>query len=206
MHRKSPLKSARAASWSVRNNTELNSSHKNKSSQKAKTTAVASNKQPKMPMSTTTHRKPSYSNATTPIVLVVLALVGLIALSPVAAYTDGALFRQQFETTTATAYLCSGKATVTKGILKASYIPNDRGSPRLTKNSNLNSTVTSATVSYDLKLNKNANGTDFEFVNGDKLHGLGGGNATTGCVIRTETNGWSVRLMWRANGVPNLYV
>jgi hypothetical protein len=95
---------------------------------------------------------------------------------------------------------------VTNGILKASYIPDNRGSPRLTKDSKLNKNVTTATLSYDLKLNKNANGTDFEFVKGGKLHGLGGGTATTGCEENIEPNGWSVRLMWRANGVPNLYV
>jgi hypothetical protein len=159
-------------------------------------------------MSTTTHRNPYSSTATTTMLLVVLVLVGWSALSPVAAqtYTDGALFRQQFETTTAaTAYSFGGKATVTNGILRASYIPDDRGSPRLTKHSDLNKVVATATLSYDLKLNKNAVGADFEFVKGGKLHGLGGNTTTTGC-DPIDPKGWSVRLMWRTNGVPNLYV
>jgi hypothetical protein len=144
------------------------------------------------------------------MLLVVLALVGWSVPSPVAAqtktYTDGALFRQQFEPTDDTTdYLFGGKATVTNGILKASYIPDERGSPRLVHRATLNKVVTTATLSYDLKLNKNAVGADFEFVKGGKLHGLGGGSATTGGQA-VVPDGWSVRLMWRRNGIPNLYV
>jgi hypothetical protein len=45
----------------------------------------------------------------------------------------------------------------------------------------------------------------FEFVKGGKLHGLGGGTGTTGGDDITP-DGWSVRMMWRANGVPELYI
>jgi hypothetical protein len=137
-------KTARAASWSTEYKKQNEFVSQKQSSQKAtnkqKTTAAASNKHPKTPMSTTSHRKPSSSTATTTMLLVVMALVGWSAPSPVAAqtqtYTDGALFRQQFEkATAATDYSFGGKATVTNGILKASYIPDDRGSPRLTKHS-----------------------------------------------------------------------
>ena len=85
-------------------------------------------------------------------------------------------------------------------IMRIRYVPTDLGSKRVVKNFKLSTPVTSATLSFDLKLHS-----QFEFVRGGKLHGLGGGTATTGCKP-IDPNGWSVRMMWRPAGNPVLYL
>mmetsp|Transcript_8696 Transcript_8696/g.12916 ORF Transcript_8696/g.12916 Transcript_8696/m.12916 type:complete len:323 (-) Transcript_8696:458-1426(-) len=125
-----------------------------------------------------------------------------------ATYTDDALFRQNFETASEDwdfheelriqDYHSQGMYH--GRILRVNYPPDDRGSPRVNNNFNLEEEVTSATLSFDVKLHS-----QFEFVKGGKMHGLGGGTTTTGC-IPIDSDGWSVRVMWRGEGVPELYV
>ena len=72
------------------------------------------------------------------LLMVVATFLGLRAPSPVAAqttYTDGALFREQFDTTVS-AYAFGGNATFSGGVLRLRYIPEYHGSSRLTKQSN----------------------------------------------------------------------
>jgi hypothetical protein len=76
-------------------------------------------------------------------------------------------------------------------ILRARYPPSDKGTERITKKFDLTSDVTSATMSYDMKLHS-----EWEFVKSGKLHGLGGGTTTTGCGD-PDPKGWSVRLTWQ---------
>jgi hypothetical protein len=64
----------------------------------------------------------------------------------------------------------------------------------------LENVVSAATLNFDLKLHS-----QFEFVKGGKLHGLGGGSATVGC-NPIDPGGWSVRMNWGASGAPNLYI
>jgi hypothetical protein len=130
--------------------------------------------------------------------VLVLAFHVLFAVEA-AAYTDGALFRENFESGTS-AYSFNGNGVIQDGILRASYPPSSEGSPRLVKRSSLTQSVSTATLSFDMKLHS-----QFEFVKGGKLHGLGGGTGTTGG-DSIDPNGWSVRMMWRANGVPELYI
>ena len=120
-----------------------------------------------------------------------------------ATYTDGALFRQNFETASEDwdfheelriqDYHSHGMYH--GRILRVNYTPDDRGSPRVNNKFDLEE-VTSATLSFDVKLH-----TQFEFVRGGKMHCLGGGTTTTGCKP-IDSDGWSARMMWRGEGVP----
>lgn len=119
-------------------------------------------------------------------------------------YTDGALFRENFENNDWTFSTNIVNQTYTTNgvdgrILRASYPPAANGSPRIGKRFDFNSSD-KALLAFDMKFHS-----EFEWVKGGKLHGLGGGNGTTGCAA-IDPNGWSVRLMWRADGVPELYV
>jgi hypothetical protein len=118
------------------------------------------------------------------------------------AYTDGALFRQNFENMTwleGQVWSFDGLATIpyTTGgidgtILLATYPPfGDEGPDEIAKPFDLSGSVTSATLSFDVKLHS-----QFEFVKGGKMHGLAGGTMTTGC-DPIDPDGWSVRMMWR---------
>mmetsp|Transcript_38959 Transcript_38959/g.81507 ORF Transcript_38959/g.81507 Transcript_38959/m.81507 type:complete len:320 (-) Transcript_38959:215-1174(-) len=136
----------------------------------------------------------------------IFLLVSFLSLAR--AYTDNSIFRQTFEDPTVDDWnfhdhirvqdYISGGSPFGR-ILRTRYNPNDRGSPRITKKFPLDEEVTSATLSYDLKFHS-----QFEFVKGGKLHGLGGGTQTTGC-DPIDPNGWSVRLTWD-RGVPKIYV
>ncbi|WP_028774034.1 polysaccharide lyase [Shewanella waksmanii] len=84
--------------------------------------------------------------------------------------------------------------------LQAKYVPSSRGSERITDEVNLSSKVRSATLNYDVRFHSK-----FEFVRTGKLHGLGGGSATTGCNAKTS-RGWSARVIWDVNGVASIYV
>lgn len=85
-------------------------------------------------------------------------------------------------------------------VIRQNYIPSSSGTPYIGKRFKLGQSVTAATLSFDMKLDPR-----FEFVKGGKMHGLGGGTATTGCKT-VDANGWSVRLMWREQGKPVLYI
>ena len=123
-------------------------------------------------------------------------------------YTDGALYRNNFENmsngsnwfhqdTKVQDYTQNG----TDGkILKMQYVSTDKGTQYVQKKFYLNREVNEATLSFDVKLHS-----QFEFVRGGKMHGLAGGNATTGCKP-IDPNGWSVRMVWRSVGRPVLYV
>lgn len=84
--------------------------------------------------------------------------------------------------------------------LKVTYIPTSRGTKRVTAEVLLEQPVYRAQLSYKVKF-----GEDFEFVRGGKLHGLGGGELTSGCKAQSK-KGWSVRVVWIEGGVPALYV
>lgn len=56
------------------------------------------------------------------------------------------------------------------------------------------------TLQYDIRFDA-----DFEFVQGGKLHGLTPEFKTTGCNPQVP-QGWSARVMWRQNGIAELYV
>lgn len=127
-------------------------------------------------------------------------------LSTAAEYTDYALFRMNFEINSPLKINNDRLKVVTfsssgaNRLLEASYIPYNRGSERITGKLPLNNAVKSATLSYDVKFHS-----DFQFVKGGKLHGLGGGSSTTGC-DPIDSDGWSVRVMFNGDGAPKLYV
>jgi hypothetical protein len=126
-------------------------------------------------------------------------------------YTDGALFRETFATThSEEIYSFDGNAelravdtdtgSVDANCLRVAYPPSKNGSPRFVKRMDLNEPTSTATLSFDVKLRKH-----FEFVKGGKMHGLAGGTGTTGC-DPIDPDGWSVRMMWREDGLPELYI
>lgn len=125
---------------------------------------------------------------------------------------DGALFRQTFENLGYNVIYnpnvswddldLQGRGTPSQpGVVgKLEYVPNSQGTPRYGSDYSLTSTVDSATLIYDVYFDSN-----FEWVKGGKLNGLAGGTKTSGC-DPIDPNGWSVRVMWRANGKPDVYV
>ncbi len=84
--------------------------------------------------------------------------------------------------------------------LQVAYAPSSQGSPRIVGSPRLSQRTKDATVRYRVKFRS-----DFQFVKGGKLPGLGAMESTTGCQA-PERDAWSSRVMWRANGVPELYV
>ncbi len=83
--------------------------------------------------------------------------------------------------------------------LRAAYVGGPMGSERIVHSIPLGEAGTDYTLSYDVRFDPG-----FPFVEGGKLHGLGperpvaGGNP-----IRPD--GWSARVMWRAEGRAELY-
>jgi len=137
------------------------------------------------------------------LILPLLAPVGIAQLS------DGALFRETFKEYNPPWLTIDSHRKVlvytTNGIdgriLQVTYIPSSQGSERVLQDYSLTQAVTSATLSFDVKLHS-----QFEFVRGGKMHGLSGGTATAGCQP-INPNGWSVRMMWMgAEGTPVLYI
>lgn len=126
------------------------------------------------------------------------------------AHADGeTLFRENFELQTGNNFSFEHARTQPQAkrgtnyghVLRVQYPPREYGSPRVTRRFDLvPGGASSATLSFDMKLH-----TDFEFIRGGKLHGLSGGNGTSGCKP-IDPDGWSVRMMWRRHGVPELYV
>lgn len=132
-------------------------------------------------------------------------------LAPIATaqLSDGALYRETFkefqppwltidEHRRVEVYTTGG---IDGRILRVTYVPSNQGSERVLQDYWLTNVVTSATLSFDVKLHS-----QFEFVRGGKMHGLMGGTATTGC-RPIDPNGWSVRMMWMGSeGTPVLYI
>lgn len=137
-----------------------------------------------------------------------LLIIGITATSKSFSYTDHAIFRENFEYRPVNkqwfnddlifrSYTSNGIDGV---ILMAVYQPTSKGSERLQNRFALLEPTESATLSFDLKLHS-----QFEFVKGGKMHGLAGGNGTTGCKP-IDPKGWSVRMMWSSDGAPFLYI
>ena len=84
--------------------------------------------------------------------------------------------------------------------LQVRHIPSSRGSDRVSYKKRFSS-VREATLRYYVRFDHK-----FEFVKGGKLPGLiGGPNRATGCVKQPKDS-WSVRLMWRREGIASLYM
>ena len=117
---------------------------------------------------------------------------------------SSAVYSQTFDTVSLGKYkgisdlsveACAGKGHC----LKASYRPNNQGSPRLVYTEPLPA-AKEYTLTYDLRFDKN-----FEWVYGGKLPGLAPSNVSAGCAARVD-DAWSARLMWRGNGKLQQYL
>ncbi|WP_444938896.1 polysaccharide lyase [Microbulbifer sp. JMSA002] len=138
--------------------------------------------------------------------LTIVTVLMVSNISIASEYTDHALFRMNFEYNSPLKIKSNHLKVITfptigpNRLLEASYVPYSEGSERITGRLPLTDSVSSATLSYDVKFHS-----DFQFVRGGKLHGLGGGTGTTGCKP-IDPKGWSVRVMFDGEGSPKLYV
>ncbi len=83
--------------------------------------------------------------------------------------------------------------------LRAAYVGGPMGSERLVRFVRLGEEGPEYTLHYDVRFDR-----DFQFVGGGKLHGMGPRYPVAGGdPIRPD--GWSARVMWRAEGRPELY-
>tara|TARA_Y100001970_G_scaffold236774_1_gene296768 strand:- start:1960 stop:2748 length:789 start_codon:yes stop_codon:yes gene_type:complete len=141
------------------------------------------------------------------LTLVLIALIFLKERFPDKKEKEDALYLQDFEDMTVDQHWFSPALLVIEDernseglILRQNYVPSSTGTPFIGKRFKLRESVREATLTFDMKIDPG-----FEFVKGGKLHGLGGGSATTGCKS-IDPDGWSVRLMWRQEGKPVLYI
>lgn len=140
--------------------------------------------------------------------LTLFLLVCAISLSACSrSNSDEYLFTQTFESLPTEQNWFSDKLRIIDSkddkhghIVQHTYVPSESGTPYVGHRFKFNQKVTEATLSFDMKLD-----TQFEFVKGGKMHGLGGGKVTTGC-REIDPDGWSVRMMWRKSGQPVLYI
>lgn len=84
--------------------------------------------------------------------------------------------------------------------IKVSYVGYNRGSQRVTGRFALNKKVTEATLSFDVKFDK-----DFQWVKGGKLHGLAPQDGVTGGKARRPDT-WSARMMFQERGKLGYYI
>lgn len=78
--------------------------------------------------------------------------------------------------------------------LKTTYVGGPMGSARVVHIVPLGTAGTDYTLNYDVRFDR-----DFQFVQGGKLHGLGPARVIAGGET-LEPDGWSARVMWRAEG------
>lgn len=84
--------------------------------------------------------------------------------------------------------------------LRVTYAGNKEGSERLVSQIALSESVTEASLSYDVKFES-----DFQFVKGGKLHGLGPSNPVAGGEAM-EPSRWSSRIMFFDHGKVGSYL
>lgn len=117
------------------------------------------------------------------------------------------VYKEDFESYTAGNYwknktqllIKSGCGVNSSKCVRVTYNPTFEGSERISVNETLPA-AQEYTLNYDVYFES-----DFQWVRGGKLPGLGPQYQTTGCKEQT-TKGWSVREMWRDNGQPVFYV
>jgi hypothetical protein len=83
--------------------------------------------------------------------------------------------------------------------LRVAYIGGTMGSERVVRTIPLPERGREYTLNYDVKFES-----DFQFVQGGKMHGLGPEHMISGGDV-IEPNGWSARVMWRKDGRPVTY-
>ncbi len=84
--------------------------------------------------------------------------------------------------------------------IRVDYVGYSRGSERVTVRLPLGEVMEEATLSFDVKFDK-----DFQWTRGGKLHGLGPKKPITGGAKRLP-EGWSARIMWREEGTVQNYL
>jgi hypothetical protein len=96
--------------------------------------------------------------------------------------------------------LVPGAGLAGSNALRVRYVGYDRGSKRVVVDHQLSERLNNATLSFYVRF---ADG--FQWTHGGKLHGVGPDKPITGGKTM-QPNGWSSRMMWKADGVGNSYL
>ena len=96
--------------------------------------------------------------------------------------------------------LANGAGPDGSNAIRVAYVGSDEGSERVVVRHPIGSKVDAATLSFDVKFDR-----DFQWVRGGKLHGLSPKSPITGGRER-QPGGWSARIMWRDGGRCSTYL
>jgi hypothetical protein len=96
--------------------------------------------------------------------------------------------------------LAKGAGPDGSNAIRVAYVGNKNGSERVVVHYPLGAVVDRATLSFDVRFDKN-----FQWVKGGKLHGLGPKRVVTGGKERLP-DGWSARIMFREDGKCETYL
>lgn len=96
--------------------------------------------------------------------------------------------------------LAPGQGPDGSDAIRVAYVGYERGSQRVTRIFGLKGSVTTATLSYDVRFGEN-----FQFVKGGKLHGLSPKVPVSGGQERIP-HGWSARVIFRPEGYAGAYL
>jgi hypothetical protein len=96
-------------------------------------------------------------------------------------------------------FLYQGGKNYSAGI-KVEYIGNNMGSERVTGTCVLTNSYDYATLKFDVYFDE-----EFQWAHGGKLHGIGSFNPVTGGRTKVPQD-WSVRILFKENGVSGLYI
>lgn len=96
--------------------------------------------------------------------------------------------------------LAEGAGKDGSNAIRVAYVGNERGSQRVVFRYPLRRKVTQATLSFEVKFEK-----DFQWTAGGKLHGLGPAKPVSGGGKRVP-EGWSARMMFKEEGKISTYL
>ncbi len=96
--------------------------------------------------------------------------------------------------------LAKGAGPNGSNAIRVAYVGSKKGSERVTGKYPLGSAVDEATLSFDVRFDK-----DFQWTHGGKLHGLGPKNPITGGESR-QPDGWSARITFKEDGKCATYL
>lgn len=131
-------------------------------------------------------------------ILITIALLLALSVSAKKLYSEN--FEKGFSSKYKNVKVVSGGPTGSRKCLQIEHKPSSKGSDRISIKEDIKPSR-EVTLTYLVRFDSK-----FEFVKGGKLPGLlGGPNKAVGCVKQPKDS-WSVRVMWRREGVATLYI